>query len=462
MVDGRRGREHAVVIGGSMAGLVGARVLAERFEKVTVIERDPRPEGPEARKATPQARHVHALLEAGMKGLRALFPGLVEELRGAGALLVDAALTTAWHQCGAWKPRFASGIDIILLTRPLLEHHVRRRVEALPNVEIRYEHGAEELLSDRGRVTGARIRGAGGEEALSADLVLDAAGRGTRAPRWLEALGYGRPEEDQVVVDIAYTTRLYERPADHPGDFRALMISARAPATRRTGFLFEVEGGRWIASLNGCLGDHPPTDEQGFLDFARSLEVPEIYEAIKGAKPASPLSTHKVPSSRWMRYDKMARFPEGLLLLGDSVCALNPVYGQGMTVAVMCAMKLRERLMSAGPGGAPGAFQREIADVIAVPWLLSTAMDLRYPEVKGRRPPGHAAMHWAFERLIEATAADVRACKLFYEVIHMRRGMAALAQPGLLLPFLGCAARSLIAPPGRRGSAPGMPRSPSA
>lgn len=444
--------ERAVVVGGSIVGLAAARVLADHFDRVTIIERDPRPSGPDPRKGAPQMRHLHAMLEPAVKVLRGLFPGLVDEMIAGGALRVDPGAVSGWYHYGGWKPRFTTDIEVLLCSRPFIEQHVRRRVTALPNVEIRHEHTVEELLADpsKARVTGVRITGPSGEEALSADLVLDAAGRGTRAPRWLEALGYGRPEEEQVGIDLGYTSRVYERPAGFAGDWRFLAVYSSPPA-RRCGLAIEIEHNRWIVSLNGYFKDHPPADDEGFLAFARSLPVPHLHDAIRDAKPLTPASTHKIPTSRWLHYEKMPRFPERLLLLGDSVCALNPIYGQGMTVALQCVLALAKSLDAPGPRGGRldglgRTVQKQVSGLVAEPWLLSTTMDLRFPEAEGKRPPGLSAVQWAFANLIDLSSVDERACRTFYEMLHMRRGTAALLRPEILFPFLRYSVKSAFVP----------------
>ena len=464
MASSERRFGRAVIVGGSIAGIVSARVLSDHFEKVTVIERDPRPEGPESsRRGAPQARHAHVALEPVVRSLRRLFPGVIEQLDGA--FCPDFASAMSWYHYGGWKPRFETDIETLLCTRAFLEWHVRQRVEALPDVEIRYEHVVEDLCADagRGRVTGMRVKGAGGEEVLDADLVLDAAGRGSRAPRWLDALGYGRPEEEKVEFDLAYASRLYERPLDVGVDWRVLIVYSRPPGWR-SGMVQEVEGGRWLVSLNGSFGDNPPADDEGFLAFARSLPVPELYEAIKDAKPIAAPAMHKVPSSRWFHYERMRRLPDSFLLLGDSVCVLNPIYGQGMTIALQSADALGESLASLRGAedlrGLPRAFQRKLSGVVAPAWMLSTTMDLAFSEAKGRRPPGIGALQWMLLNLIDMTSQNERACRLFYEVLHMRRGPFSLAHPAMLLPLLSYSAKSLYTPLEARVNGTAMPRAP--
>jgi 2-polyprenyl-6-methoxyphenol hydroxylase-like FAD-dependent oxidoreductase len=458
------GRGHAVVIGGSIAGLVCARVLADHFARVTVLERDPRPEGPEPRKGAPQMRHAHAVLGAATDGLRELFPGFMEEMERAGAVVFDLAADIAMYHYSAWKPRFRFGSQGIVCSRPFIEWHVRRRVHDIPSIDIRYQHVAEELLTDpgQGRVTGVRVKGPGGEETLTCDLVVDTAGRGTRAPRWLEALGYGRPEEEAVGVDLAYTSRLYQVPPGRRRDWVAMVVYSKPPA-RRGGFVFEIEGGRWIVSLPGYFGDHCPTDDAGFLEFARSLPVPDLHDAIAGAEPLTPPSMHKIPSSRWFRYEKMKRLPDGLVMVGDSVCSLNPIYGQGMMVAIQCALALGEvlhRWPAADLHGFPHQVQKKLAAVVALSWMLSTTMDLSFPDATGKRPPWLRTLQWTFSNLIDLSSVDEGVCRIFYDLLHARRGPEALAHPALLVPLLAYSAKTPFIPREKRtrtGTIPSPP-----
>ena len=459
---------HAVIIGGSMAGLLSARVLADHFERVTVLERDPVPEGAEPRKSVPQGRHVHALLEAGLKALEALFPGLTRELRAEGAEFIDMARDIAWHHCGTWKPRFDSDFQLILATRPLLEATVRRRVGALPRVALRHGYSVEEPVTNAGRssVTGVRVNGPAGQETLEADLVVDASGRGSRTPRWLEALGYGRPEEEAIDIDLGYASRMYEPPPDFQGDWKLLVSFPRAPGASRAGLISRVEGGRWLVSLNGYFGDHPPTDEQGFLDFARSLSGGDFAGKLRGARPLTPVVMHRIPSSRWFHYERLRRWPEGFITVGDSVCALNPIYGQGMSVTCLGVRVLQECLAAharASPGRVEGLaprFQRRLPESIATSWLLSTTMDLKYPQATGKRMPGLGLVHWGFTTLIDQTSLDLAVCHAFYEILHLRRGMTTLLKPGLLGSVLAYGVKSLFTPLSQRANVDTWPSAP--
>ncbi|WP_309896370.1 hypothetical protein [Archangium sp.] len=451
---------HAVVIGGSMAGLVNARVLADHFEKVTVLDRDERPQGPEPRKGVPQGQHLHVLLEAGKRVLEELFPGLTQTMRERGIPVIDAGRDMAWQQFGVWKIRFESGIETVMCTRPYLEWEVFQRVTALPNVRLRERITVEELCTDaaKQRVTGVKLKGPDGEETLEADLVVDASGRGTRSPRWLEELGYGRPEEEKVGIDLGYTSRLYKRPASFQDEWKLLVQYPRSPDVWRAGLIASVEDDRWLVSVNGYFGDHAPTDDEGFLEFTRSLARPGVYDYIKDAEPLSAPVSHKIPTSRWLHYERLPRFPERLVVLGDAVCSFNPIFGQGMTTASLGAKLLGEFLRERGlstPGGLDGVserFRHKLPEIIRIPWFMASVMDMYYPQTTGSRPPGLGIMHWLLGRLIEMTSVDATVYHQFLQVLHMNQGLESFLRPGTALPVLAYGAKSLFVPLAERAN----------
>ncbi|MFY2562927.1 FAD-dependent oxidoreductase [Corallococcus terminator] len=447
-----RGFGGAVVIGGSMAGLLAARVLADHFERVILVERDLRAEGPVPRKGVPQGPHLHVLLDTGRRILDRYFPGLFEQLQTQGAELIDSSRDVAWHHFGVWKLRYTSGIPLLICTRTLLEWSVSCRVKALANVEVREGCSIEGLLTDerQHRITGVRVKSAQGEEQWDADLVVDASGRGSRMPQWLEALGHARPEEEQVQVDLAYTSGLFEPPPHFQHDWKALMLYPRPPSTWRAGFISSVEGGRWLVTLNGYFGDHAPTEPEGFLEFARSLSRPDLYGYLREARPLGPLTRHKVMDSRWRHYERLSRFPEGLAVLGDAACAFNPIFGQGMSVAGLGAELLDTCLQEHSRLGALTGFARRfrqgLAEVIRLPWFLSTSMDLQYTQSTGKRVPGLGALHWYVRRLMERMSSDAGVHRQFNRVLHLQTGLGAVLQPSVALPVLAHGARSLVQP----------------
>jgi len=428
-------RRHAVVIGGGVAGLLAARVLADHFESVTLIERDGISTEPKPRKGIPQGHHVHGLLAKGLEILSQLFPDLVPALLAGGAATGDMGRDLHWHHFGVWKVRFDSGIHGMLLTRPYLEWHIAERVRVRPNVHI-LKAAVDGLAfdTDRKRVTGVRIRShASGSSVVVADLTVDASGRGSHAPEWLEALGFDKPAVSTVKVDVMDASRLY-RPGPGRRDWRALLISPRAP-DKKTGAIFTVEGNRWLVTLGGLHGVHPPTDEAGYLEFARSLPVPDLYWAIAAAEPLTPIATYKFHTNICRHYDRVKPFPERFLIMGDAFCSFNPIYGQGMTVSAREAVALDDALRRRGAGeaalnGLSALFHRKIAQIVSSAWRPTTVEDFRYHEA-GPRPPAMAPLQWYTARIHERCGSDSALALAFYRVMHMIDPPAALFRPSI-------------------------------
>jgi 2-polyprenyl-6-methoxyphenol hydroxylase-like FAD-dependent oxidoreductase len=443
--QGTFGRQHAIVIGGSMAGLLAARVLSDHFVQVTIIERDRLTGDTEPRKGVPQGRHVHGLLVRGAAIMGEYFPDLFPTLARTGAILVSTR-DVRLNQLGLWLAPVTSRAKTSFQSRSFLEQYVRDQLAAWNNVRIIDACEVSQLCARNDRVTGVVLRyrtEERHEETLSADLVVDTSGRGSRAPQWLASLGYGKVLETSVKIEVGYATRIYRCPAQLPSGWKTLFIFGEPPDDKRGGAILPIQGGYWMVTLSGTLRDYPPDDEAGFLEFARSLAQPDLYEAIHDAEPVTPIAVYKYSANRWRHFERMRRLPEGFIILGDAVCSFNPVYGQGMAVAAVEAQTLdrclREQEMVAGNNGTAGftpRLQQAIARDITTPWLLSTGEDLRYPGAQGKRSLRTRLLNWYMRRVIERTASDPRMATTLLRVRNLLDPLSTLFQPRIILAVL--------------------------
>jgi flavin-dependent dehydrogenase len=430
-------RDRAVILGAGIAGLLAARAVAETYGEVVIVDRDPL--GPDAspRRGVPQGRHLHGLLARGHDQLEAFFPGLVGELVGAGApkgdMLANGRLLFGGHRFRQGP----SGLPALCVSRPVLEAAVRRRVAGLPNVRFLPNHDAVGLLGSSEHVSGVRLIGRADGSAvveLQADLVVDACGRGSRMPAWLESLGMTRPLQEQVRIGVGYSTRTYRLPSGTMGD-DLVAICAPTPARPRGGGLSLLEGGRCMVTLMGILGDFPPVDPDGFLGFAGDLALPDIRDAIGEGEALGEPVGHRHPTSTWNRYDRLHRLPLGLVVVGDAVCALNPIYGQGMTVAALEAEALRRQLADRG-GFDPRPFQREVGRIVGGAWALATGADLAFPGVEGKRTVMSELIGGYIGRLQAGAARDPRLGAAFLRVSSLVDPPAAVFRPSTALRVL--------------------------
>lgn len=426
---------HAVVVGGSMAGLLAAQVLSEQYDRVTVVDRDDLPQQPVDRRAVPQGRHAHSLLPHGQDCLEELLPGFGEELGAAGAVptkrIEEMRLVVGGHEI----MRLATGTHSLYASRPLIETHIRQRVRATANVEVRDRCEAAGLTAspDAGRITGVHVVARDGDappQTIEADLVLVATGRGARVPAWLEALGSARPVEERLQIDLRYASRHIRLPADGMLGDKMLLVTA-TPERPTALFVFPQEGGRYIMSTGGYgAAHHPPTDHAGLSAYAAAAAPEDLREVIREAEPTDDIVTQGFPAHVRRRYDLLDRLPEGLAVAGDAVCSFNPTYGQGMTVAAAEAVALRACLAE-GPEGLGRRHLAASAPAVEHAWRMATYSDLDLPQVVAERPPEVREMAEHMRRVRVGATHDPMVAGTLAGVMSMQAPYAALTAPAL-------------------------------
>jgi 2-polyprenyl-6-methoxyphenol hydroxylase-like FAD-dependent oxidoreductase len=420
----------AVVIGGSIAGLLAARVLLNHFDQVTLLERDRCLHTPGPRPGIPQAQHVHALLLRGHQILEALFPGLTVDLMAQGALRLDWAADWRFLTLWDWMPHHVSHLEGLICSRLLLEGYLRDRLVQMPGFTLQDATSVTGLVMNREstRVMGVTLASDRDSPTLAADWIVDASGRNSKLSDWLVNLGFQRPPATTVNSFLGYASRWYQRPAQE--SVKGVIVASKPGVTRRGGVLYPVEGDRCVITLTGIEKDYPPADEAEFSAFAHSLRDLTIAEAMQAWEPISPIQCYRRTENHWRHYEKLPTLPDGVVALGDAVCAFNPVYGQGMTAAALGASLLDGWLQHSQRPGQGLRFQKQLAQEMMSPWLMATSEDFRWPMTTGDRPGWLSQqLQRYFDRVARAANHDPQVHCAFLEVAHLAKPPTHLLRP---------------------------------
>jgi 2-polyprenyl-6-methoxyphenol hydroxylase-like FAD-dependent oxidoreductase len=410
----------AVVIGAGIGGLSAAGALANYFENVIVLERDRLPENISPRSGTPQDRHPHGLLAGGLKALGEIFPGFERDLAGAGAIPVRVSQEIRFERADIGVlPIRDLGQSILCASRPLIESVLRRKVMAIPNVTVRSECRVTEIVPSE------------------ADLVVDASGRGALTLTFLTELGWDQPEATEVGIDISYATAVLQMPTDAQSDWKMALTQPNPPTLAIGGLILPLEGDRWIALISDRAATSRVETWDSFLDKARLLVTPTLYNALRGVKPPGGILHHAFRGSSWRHFERLPRLPRGVLPLADALCRFNPIYGQGMSSAAKQARLLQGVLDRAGNEPDPllavqAGFMAEVGMVLETPWSMSTSADLAFPTTRGERPDNFEQARQFEAALFRAAVDDPVVHRALFEVMQLLQPQTLLREPHIM------------------------------
>ncbi|MBY0154322.1 FAD-dependent monooxygenase [Cytobacillus firmus] len=437
-------REKAVIIGGGISGKLAARVLSEIFQEVIILERDSEPHGPFPRKGVPQGEHIHALLFSGANGLEELFPGITEKFNASGAVKINSTRDISWFHHGVWKLRYVGDYTTILQTRPHLEWHIEQYFKNIPNVTIQYSQNVQNFIyiEEENRITGIEvINGSNSIRTINADLIVDASGVNGLSSRWLNKREVHIPEET-VKIDLSYFTKTLQLPDNQNRDWSIKLLYPTPPFEKIGGGISKVEGNRFLVTF---MGYHNEINEKeilksdnSFIDIAKKLPKLDIYQELKVATALSSTSTYRVPNITWRRFDKVNNFPNGLLMIGDTICRIDPFFGQGMSIAVMEALALKELLANETYTNQKmiETFHQKAVKIISPIWNMVITEDFRYPETIGKKPAGLSIQQWYAKNIFLLSSEDKDIYNSFIKVMHLLRPTSTLMHPRIIKSVL--------------------------
>jgi 2-polyprenyl-6-methoxyphenol hydroxylase-like FAD-dependent oxidoreductase len=428
----------AVVIGAGLGGLSAARVLADYFDEVIILDRDELPDDAAPRPGVPQGKHPHRLLGGGLKALENLFPGFGNELMRAGAEPLEPGLDMLYEIPGqdVW-PRIKLSWPTYSMSRPLIELTLRRQVERIGNITVRRGCRVLSIVSEAHVLAATGIRyktPAGSRETLESDLIVDASGNGSLTVEFLKATDRRPLAETSIGVNTRAASALFER-VDVGNGYKGVLTFPDAPEQCRGGLILPAEDNRHQVLLIGRGNDIPPINGDQFMSYAQELPTLTFYNAIKNAKRLTGITPFSFSESRWRHFAQVPNFPKGLLPIGDAICRLNPAYGQGMTVALQEANLLFDLLRTLDGSQlstlAP-TFLTKAETLIAAPWAMSAIPDFIYPETTGERP-ADLEDRLNFQRALGRLAVrDPEVYELLTEIRNLLKPLSLLDDPSIV------------------------------
>jgi 2-polyprenyl-6-methoxyphenol hydroxylase-like FAD-dependent oxidoreductase len=423
--------KRAVVIGGSFAGKLAARVLSDFFAEVIIIEKDHKNVNISTTKGVPQGAQGHVLLKSGEEILEELFPGIIQDLVRDGSRQSDFAEDLSWFHHGSWKARYDSGLTIIQQSRPFLEWHIQRKLEAIPNIMYRYSSKVKRVIFIENEISGIVAENADGNTVeIMADIVVDASGAASFTTRWLKDFGFEQPQKTEVGVDLFYASMIYKNLCHKDCNWHSILVYPNPPELERGGSISPIEGNRYLVTLLGYGEKTIPNDHASFLRYAKTLGQPDIHEMIKNAVPDSEIEVYRFPALSRYHYEKYRKFPAGLLVIGDSFCRVDPVFAQGMSIASMEVYAMRSLLLRyRNKQKLTRDFHNKVSKIIDIPWLIALTEDFRFKNTRGIKPLGLPLLQWYVKKVVNACSHNEKVYGHFLKVLHLKAHPISLFKP---------------------------------
>lgn len=418
----------AVVLGGSVAGLLAARVLSDYATSVIIVERDDPRISAEPRPGVPQGAQVHLLLPGGLIQIERWFPGFTEQAVAAGARPVPPAMRR-FYVDGVPLGHRGSQTTTLSATRPFFEAQIRRHTLALPNVKT-ITARATGLDFSVYAVTGVRYESDGESGHQGADFIVDAMGRSSRLAQWLVQAGWQYPSLQRMKVQINYATALFRRLDTDPDFGAAFWRPLDLSSGVKGAVMSQVEGDRWTMLMSGYVDNRPGHDEDDFMRVCKTVLPPEFGAVAERGRLTAEIVTFRHTENVRRDFCDLTRMPARLIATGDAVASFNPVYGQGMTAAALHASALSEYLRTDPDLSEPARDFFELQQVVVdAAWDASASMDVALPHVDAPYPRGYRLRHWIWEQVRAATVHDQKIARRFEEVGYMLRHPSSLRTP---------------------------------
>lgn len=419
-------KEHAVIIGGSIAGLLAAAVLTKYYKKVTLLDGDTLGANTDTiRKATPQGNHVHGLLSTGWDAMQEIFPEIEVELREQGANWVHFGNEFRWHHFGKVKAQFNDPMSGPFMSRSCLESALYKRAQKFNNLAVVQRCKVKKIFGTAANIEGVETDAG---ERIEANLFIDASGRRSNTAKGLEELGVKRIKKKTLPADLRYSSCKFMPRAGFESDWKALFVTPKPPDSR-AGAIFPISDGQWLVSVSGRGDTSMPTTHEECLEYTAQLHTPEIRDALEGAIEMSPLKHFRYKESRHFCYEE-AEMPKNLVVMGDAYCSFNPIFGQGMTVCALEAKALDAELQKRHFDS--NLFYKKVSKILKHAWDMITVEDMRHAHLHEHIPLRVRFRQWLTARVYDKSAEDGELNKKLYQIIHFERPASDLCTPSVL------------------------------